>query len=157
MSKFQTKVITDESQVPQGWMRVSQLCESLADQRKLSEAHTDGLIAAVKLMRSVNDRGGPVWVSPDDARLVLQSEKPEPSKKFSADPPTAALMSSRQAESVIVALCEISNGVALMLDVLERLTTAVEGMATQPRTEEQVREAITTACRNADGFENFRS
>jgi hypothetical protein len=157
MGKFQTKVITDESQVPPGWMRVAQLCESLADQKKLSDAHTDGFIPAVKLMRSVNDKSGPVWVSPDDARLILQSDKLEPAKKFAADAAAAALMSSRQAESVIVALCEISNVIALSLTVLERLTTAVESMATQPRTEEQVREAITTACRNADGFDSFRS
>jgi len=85
-------------------------------------------------MRSVNDKGGPVWVSPEDARFILQSDKPEPAKKSAADPATAALMSSRQAESVIVALCEISNGVALMYDVLDRLTKAVESIATQPQT-----------------------
>lgn len=62
-----------------------------------------------------------------------------------------------QTEAVIVALCEINNGVAVMCDVLDRLTKAVESIATQPRTEEQVREAITTACRNADGFDGFHS
>jgi hypothetical protein len=123
MSKFQTKVITDESQVPQGWMRVSQLCESLADQRKLSEAHTDGLIPAVKLMRSVNDRGGPVWVSPDDARLVLQSEKPEPSKALAGD---AASFDAA------LSMAEMRLTLGRIELILERLAVAAESLATQP-------------------------
>lgn len=62
-----------------------------------------------------------------------------------------------QADASVVALYRIDNGIAYVLTVLERLTTAVESMATQPRTEEQVREAIMTACKNADGFDSFRS
>jgi CRP-like cAMP-binding protein len=144
--------------IPKGWVRVSQYDNR--DDKNSGGPSGDyaRILAAIKLeppaVRAYRD--GKFWIaSIEDIEELLG----EPGQSVDAVAPStaAALMSSRQAESVIVALCEISNGVALMLDVLERLTTAVEGMATQPRTEEQVREAITTACRNADGFENFRS
>jgi hypothetical protein len=37
-------------------------------------------------------------------------------------------------EAAVVALCEINNGITLMQATLERLATAVENIATQPKT-----------------------
>ncbi len=128
MRKFKTKVITEESQVPHGFRRISSLADSLTDQKKLSDAHTDGLIAAVKLMRSTEDRTGPVWVDAEAAREVLAGDKQKPKKA-----PTDHLMPAGQNEAAVIALCEINNGISLLCETLERLTAAVESIATQPR------------------------
>lgn len=127
MRKFKTKVITEESQVPHGFRRISSLADSLTDQKKLSDAHTDGFIAAVKLMRSTEDRTGPVWVDAEAAREVLAGDKTR-TKKASADQ-----MSAGQNEAAVIALCEINNGISLIHATLERLTAAVESIATQPK------------------------
>jgi hypothetical protein len=127
MRRFKTKVITDESQVPQGFKRISLLADSLTDQKKLSDAHTDGFIAAVKLMRSTEDRTGPVWVDAKAAREVLAGEKAR-TKKACTDE-----MSAGQNEAAVIALCEINNGLSLIHATLERLTSAVESIATQPK------------------------
>ena len=127
MKKFKTKVITEESQVPHGFRRISSLADSLTDQKKLSDAHTDGFIAAVKLMRSTEDRTGPVWVDAEAAREVLAGDKAR-TKKVSA-----YQMSAGHNEAAIVALCEINNGISLIHATLERLTAAVESIATQPK------------------------
>ena len=129
MKKFKTKVITEESQVPHGFRRISSLADSLTDQKKLSDAHTDGFIAAVKLMRSTEDRTGPVWVDAEAAREVLAGDKTR-AKKVSTDQ-----MSAGQNEAAVVALCEINNGISLIHATLERLTAAVESIATQPKAE----------------------
>ena len=44
------------------------------------------------------------------------------------------LLDKSQAESAVIALCEIKNGITLIQATLERLTLAVEIMATQPQT-----------------------
>ena len=129
MKKFKTKVITEESQVPHGFRRISSLADSLTDQKKLSDAHTDGFIAAVKLMRSTEDRTGPVWVDAEAAREVLAGDKTR-TKKVSA-----YQMSAGQNEAAVIALCEINNGISLIHATLERLTAAVESIATQPKRE----------------------
>jgi hypothetical protein len=126
MRRFKTKVITDESQVPEGFKRISLLADSLTDQKKLSDAHTDGFIAAVKLMRSTEDRTGPVWVDAKAAREVLAADKARP-KKASTDQ-----MSAGQHEAAVIALCEINNGIILMQATLERLAEAVEKIAKHP-------------------------
>ena len=133
MRKYKTKVITDESQVPAGFKRISSLADSLTDQKKLSDAHTDGLIEAVKLMRSTDDRTGPVWVDAQAAAHVLRG-----SATLQARKPAKAVDSAwadRRIESAVIALCEINNGITLMQATLERLTAAVESIATQPKAE----------------------
>lgn len=129
MRKHKTKVITDESQVPAGFKRISSLADSLTDQKKLSDAHTDGIIAAVKLMRSTEDRTGPVWVDAEAARRVLDACDRQPIR----NPSAGQGPSSSQIEAAVIALCEINNGITLMQATLERLTAAVESMATQPK------------------------
>lgn len=126
--KFRTKVITDESQVPAGWKRISALADSITEQKKLSDAHTEGVIEAVKLMRSIEDKTGPVWVDPNDARKVLAADKPAV-RHGVADSHAA----DRRLEGAVIALCEINNGITMMQATLERLTAAVESIATQPK------------------------
>jgi len=144
MRKYRTKVITDESQVPAGFKRISVLADSITDQKKLSDAHTDGLIEAVKLMRSTDDRTGPVWVDAEAARRVLSGE-PDAARK-----PASVGLSASQLEAAVIALCEINNGITLMQATLERLTSAVESIATQPKTAQQE----VLAPMSSNGFHN---
>ena len=146
MKKYRTKVITDESQVPAGYKRISALADSITDQKKLSDAHTVGLIEAVKLMRSTDDRTGPVWVDAEAAKRVLATDKPAASKKGTGDPAWA----NARFEAAVIALCEINNGITLMLPVLERIATAVESIATQPKTPHQ--ELMAAIGTNGNGF-----
>jgi hypothetical protein len=118
--------------------------------KSLNDAVKAGEIAGFRLP---NGR----WYVHQEQAAALLAKAAEPVPVAAAKGTRKTAMPGGQTEAAVVALCEINNGIALMLDVLERLTLAVEGMATQPRTEEQVREAITTACRNADGFDNFCS
>ena len=147
MRKHKTKVITDESQVPAGFKRIASLADSLTDQKKLSDAHTDGLIAAVKLMRSTEDRTGPVWVDADAARRVLDGSERQQVRK----PAIPSVASSSQIEAAVIALCEINNGITLMHGVLERLTAAVESIATQPHPAEQALRQEIMATIGGDG------
>jgi hypothetical protein len=128
MKRFKTKVITDESQVPDGFRRISVLADSITDQKKLSDAHTEGVIAAVKLMRSTEDRTGPVWVDAEAARLVLAGDKPKAKAKQTTD---------LQYESVCESMADIATSLASVERLLERLAVAAESIATQPRTAQQ--------------------
>lgn len=51
-----------------------------------------------------------------------------------AKPEVPTRVGSRD-EAAVIALCEINNGISLMHATLERLTAAVEAMATQPKAE----------------------
>lgn len=55
--------------------------------------------------------------------------------KTSSSPAASRNTPSDQTEAAVVALCEINNGISLMLPVLERIATAVESIATQPKAE----------------------
>lgn len=151
MSKYETQYIRDEREVPAGYVALV----DFTDHKRLSSAHAKGLIRAVKMMRSPKDhRSGKVWVHQRDAAEFLagyDSAKSEPKstgkRDFSA--------SNSQVEAGVIALCEISNSLTLACDLLERLTLAVESIATQSRqTEDQMRREIMTACESANGFHN---
>ena len=130
MRRFKTKVITDESQVPNGFKRICQIASSLTDQKKLSDAHNDGFIEGVKLMRSTDDRTGPVWVDAEAALRVLTSN----SSYHVAKAGTAKQPDSHGNDAALATLTRIDNGLALIHDTLERLANAVESIATQPKT-----------------------
>ena len=114
---FATKVITDESQVPEGFVRICEISPSNTDQKRISEAHQDGFIAAVKLMRSVRDTVGPVWVDKQAAVELLEVQKRKslaPSTQGGTDPALVAVLSR------LAIACE-------------RIADAAEQMATTPQ------------------------
>ena len=129
MRKYKTKVITDESQVPAGFKRISSLADSLTDQKKLSDAHTDGLIEAVKLMRSTDDRTGPVWVDAQAAAHVLRGSATLQARK------PAKAVDYAWGESACLSLADIGGTMVEIRCVLKRLAAAVESIATQPKAE----------------------
>lgn len=136
MKKFRTKVITDESQVPAGFKRICEITQSLTEQKQLSDAHTDGRIEAVKLMRSTTERGGPVWVDSDGARRVLSGDDHRHQiGHANKTQPAGALPTCVQIESVCESLADLAQSAAAIERLLERLTAAVENIATQPKAE----------------------
>lgn len=106
MSKYKTRVITDESQVPEGWKRYHEITESPTQQKRLSDAQTEGLIEAVKLMRSPDDRTGPVWVRPDQAASILS-----PPQEFACGNLTKAPWSLEECPAIV----RLTNEVAEIL------------------------------------------
>ena len=67
--------------------------------------------------------------------LARASETQRPAKP--QNKPRPAGLSSAHTEAAVIALCEINNGISLMQSTIERLTAAVELIATQPKTAQQ--------------------
>jgi len=132
MSKFETKPITDAStQVPDGYCRFEDLTSDATEQKRLSDAHKAGKIPAVKLMRTLTDEKGPVWVHRDLAIEFLRGRKEQPANAVSDEgiKDDSGVSAEDVLKHVVGALCGINNSTSEMLDVLTRLTKACEGMA----------------------------
>jgi hypothetical protein len=66
------KIITNLADVPDGWVRIADITDSVTDQKILSDAHNADVIPAVKLVRTTSEfRIGPVWVDPVAAKALL--------------------------------------------------------------------------------------
>lgn len=169
MSKrYTTAYINDESQVPDGYVPMALFDHTTRLHRALSKAHSEGKVRAVKLVRHEGDiKTGPVWVHGGDAEEFRQShEATRPTAPEPADIPATApviacrehderrVVSAAQMEAAVIALCEINNGITLMHATLERLTAAVENIATQPDYAASMRREITAACESSNGFHN---
>lgn len=90
------------------------------------------------LMRSLFKCRGKRFIHQDDldrltAQFNARAASPQQDQCDSSTDGVAS-MSHGQCEAAVVALCEINNGIALMQATLERLTLAVESIATQPKT-----------------------
>lgn len=79
MGQYQTGIITDVSQVPEGYVQLVKFADRRQPGGKtihkaLSDAHQRGDIRAVKLMRTLTDaKTGPVYVHRGDAEGHLRS------------------------------------------------------------------------------------
>jgi hypothetical protein len=109
------------------------------DYKAVSRAQKTGLIRAVKLVRHVGDlKGGAVWVHKADADEYLRSlsafddedSHATPSSTVVDSQPSATLAAAASLASIDTTLDEIYR-------VLERLASAVENIATQPKTAQQ--------------------
>ena len=154
MAKYETQYIRDEREVPAGYVALVEFDSQSLDHKRLSGAHAKGLIRAVKMMRSPRDhRSGKVWVHHQDAKTFLASydtqradQKPEPL----AEAADSTSIDKRHAESACESLASIDSTLDDIYRVLERLTTAVESVGTQPKTAQQ--ELLATTISN--GFHN---
>lgn len=63
-------------------------------------------------------------------------------------------VSDARIEGAVIALCEINNGISLMLVTLERLASAVESIANQRDVSDRLRSEIMATCSERDGFHN---
>lgn len=169
MSKrYTTAYINDESRVPDGYVPMALFDHTTRLHRALSKAHSDGKVRAVKLVRHEGDiKTGPVWVHAGDAEQFRKAhEATPPASPEPADIPTTAavvadrehderrVVSPAQLEAAVAALCEINNGITLMQATLERLTAAVENIATQPDYAASLRRDIAATSETGNGFHN---
>lgn len=70
--KYYTRIITDERQVPAGYVPLTEYrADNPSEAKLLSTIHSKGEIEAVKLMRTINDHGGKVWVDKNQADAAL--------------------------------------------------------------------------------------
>jgi hypothetical protein len=95
---YQTRVIANESQVPEGYVRLKELAEKYSDndRKKLSEAHNNGHVRAVKIMRTVNDRTGATYVHEGDADAFLTGKMKRDVKPDKADANQALVVELRR-------------------------------------------------------------
>lgn len=112
----QTRYITDESQVPAGWPTLAALAATPSERRALSQAHRDGRVKAVKLVRSeAESRTGRVWLEPTEAAVWLGEYrgilKREP------------LVRTPQIDDLVASL---SRDIAALNDSINELRAAVE-------------------------------
>jgi hypothetical protein len=81
-------------------------------------------------------RDGRGWVAnQSDIEKFLAARRPAgtPCKTTDVSSQAPTQCSDGQFETAVIALCEINNGITLIHATLERLATAVESIATQPR------------------------
>lgn len=124
---YKTAVITSEDQVPAGYVRVHEITKDKSDQNRLFEAHGNGLIPAVKVMRTTSDRNGPVWVDRNAAERVIAAAKDLPSRKRPTPIETPFMLSEidDKAERIARAVERIASS----FEVLLRHTASVKHLA----------------------------
>ncbi len=95
---------------------------------------------------------GKYFIHSEDLARVTKEWESLPQHTPERDQFTAS--GDSRTEAAVVALCEINNGISLVLATLERLTSAVESIATQPDYADRLRREIVATCDNANGFHN---
>ena len=114
-----------------------------AEWKTLGDAARAGELPAFKLS---NGR----WYVHREKAVALLADSFATAPMPVTNTPAAAGIDKRHVEAAVVALCEINNGISLMHVTLERLTAAVESIATQPKAAQQ--ELLSTISSN--GFHN---
>jgi hypothetical protein len=146
-------VTSKKSDIPSHYIAISSYgCHKGNTDKKESEeykslyrAWCDGRIGGIKFMHSVHDKRGQIFIDPSDAdRVILESVRAKPKPAAAAQVGGESALKFRvngiavgHCEAAVSALCEINNGITLMQATLERLATAVESIATQPKTPQQ--------------------
>jgi len=112
---YKTGVITSEEQVPPGYARIGEITTDKTGQNRLFDAHKDGLLPAVKVMRTTTDRNGPVWVDRSAAeRILAASGRPVAANKRHVPVETAFMLS------------EIDDKIERLARAAERIASAIE-------------------------------
>jgi hypothetical protein len=139
MSKFETKPITDAStQVPDGYCRFEDLTQDATEQKRLSDAHKAGKIPAVKLMRTLRDEKGPVWVHRELAAEFLRGRQEQISDAVMQEAMDEAMQCSRSsvasfdAAEFMEAIRSLSSRLESLCEHVSRIADAVEDRATAP-------------------------
>jgi hypothetical protein len=137
---FETKPITDAStQVPDGYCRFEDLTQDATEQKRLSDAHKAGKIPAVKLMRTLKDEKGPVWVQRDLAAEFLRGRQEQISDAAMQDAMDEAMQCSKSSVASFDAIefMEVVRSLASRLETLcehtSRIADAAEDRATAPQ------------------------
>lgn len=121
-----TKLITETSQVPEGFVRLYKLTRNKSEQNYLSHLHRAGQIPSVKMMKSTGHRTGGVWV---DSATALRLLKEQRDFLLSVGESVAEVPSVR-AQTVIRA--DAAPSIPVVVDhgpTLARIATALERLA----------------------------
>jgi hypothetical protein len=147
-SKHEIPWTFDARDIPQGWVRLASLGGG-GGGRKQSQKYNmvhaaigRGDITSeecIKIKMTPNDPRGPIYVSPQAIDRVVSEAQAAVDSLMNHRQPihkrAGNLLIDRQIEAAATALCEMNTGVTLMRATLERLTAAVESIATQPKGE----------------------
>ena len=129
--KHSTRFITDESQVPDGYVPLASFGHNTTIHRALCDAHRDGRVRAVKLVRHEGDvKTGAVWVHGVDAD-EFQRNYGKPCVKQTQQEQRASTSEDGIA-ALQAALTAIATNQVSLLRAVERLADAAESIATQP-------------------------
>lgn len=135
--KHSTRFITDESQVPAGYLPLASFT-NMRVRRALSDAHKDGRVRAVKLVRHEGDiHTGSVWVHKTDADEFCLSYEQNSFKAVRVNQPSADTqdqdaISAASLRDIESSLRSIVAGHAEIARVLDRIATCLESIATNP-------------------------
>lgn len=123
MSKDRTRFINDESQVPAGWIPLADLAAGdKTTKRALTEAHMEGRIEAVKLVRHRGDlKTGRVWMKPEDVDAFFASYRTVRRAASTA----VAEAPKQQGEELVAAL---SRDIQALRDSIAGLHPAVQNL-----------------------------
>ena len=107
-----------------------------AEYKVLYRAWCDEQIGGIKFMANPHDKRGQIYVDPAEAQRLIDGAARQrlPKKSIECD---AKSGSASQIEAAAASLASIDTTLDEIYRVLERLTTAVEGIATQPKTPQQ--------------------
>ena len=157
--RYAEGVVFDVSHIPSDYVPI-------ADLHSNNKRHHNAMVHAcaanrmrrIRFRRSASDSMGFIYVHKEDAAAIIaDSDASLEARKStrtcdesSKETVSCKAVDAQQAQAAVTALCRIDNGISLMLETLERLTTAVESIATQPKTAQQ--ELMATMSSN--GFHN---
>lgn len=120
MTKDRTRWINSESQVPEGWIPMATVAsDDKTLKRALTDAHKDGTIDAVKLVRHQGDlKTGRVWMNPEHLDAFLASYRPlrRPASEQAAP-------AKRQGEELVLSL---SRDIQELRTAMQNLQAAFE-------------------------------
>lgn len=145
-----TRFITEESQVPAGYVPLASFDSTSRLHRALCKAHSEGKVRAVKLVRHEGDiKTGPVWLHAGDAEKFCDEYDAPRSTRAVDD---SSLHTQSDAHDAAAALGEINDSLLAVCRLLERLTQAVECAATQPTVTNAHDRLVATV--ESNGFHN---
>ena len=148
-NEISQSVTSRRSDIPPGYIPISSFgCHKGNTDRKASEeykalyqAWCDERIGGIKLMKSVHDKRGQIFVAPGDAdRVIAEYRHPKQKPKAIATSVGSNCDALRMLENVLLpgvfdCLNAMCGSIERSEKLIERLTTAVESIANQPKAE----------------------
>lgn len=131
-------IVFDATHVPDGYVPQSNWSGNKRHHNALCKACESNRIRRIRFKRSADDRIGRMFVHQEDADGVIRESDQRHSTKTAAKtvvsvPDAVAATSRFDAESVCESLADIASSLSSVERLLERLATAVESIATQPK------------------------
>ena len=133
MGRFKTQVITRRDDVPEGYANLrlfvtrgdGTIDKTLA--KALSEAHTNGMLPAVKLFRSASDwKTGPVFLDRDAAERFVAEWHAARTPRSAAMPMPTTVVDEQATAPTVTAMEELRLAIVSLAADVRNLQAAVE-------------------------------